>query len=301
MLNVDIPSFETNQSRLQFYLDCHRKYWWRFEENLVPDRPEWALEVGKALHVGTAVINSGGDITTAVQLSTKAFRDAMPERLIPGDVEIIEEHAQTIQRLLPAYIQHWKHDQTFKHLAVEVAGRVEIGSGTGVFLNFRVDSLAQAMRQLWIYDAKSMSKLDPRDLLKYEMDLQFTAYIYAVSKQLGTRVSGVLVDALVKTKIPQFHREFFTRSDEELQEFEYEFVEMCQEIARGRARIQQGEDPKVVFYKNTRECFRYGTCAYRPLCLLDTPERRMAFISRKPDYVDQSQDASRTPAHQTRS
>jgi len=132
-----------------------------------------------------------------------------------------------------------------------------------------------------------MGKNDDREFAKYAMDVQVTAYVYGVSKVLGTRVAGVIIDGLIKTKVPQFRRESFLRSDSELAEFEAEFVEMCQEIAWRMKRVQNGEDWKTVFYKNTSSCYHWGrACSMLPLCQRDTPVMRMMYNKRTPDYMD---------------
>jgi len=94
----------------------------------------------------------------------------------------------------------------------------------------------------------------------------------------------------VKTKTPQFHRETYSRTVEELREFEREFAEWGYRIANSHQRVEEGgEDWKTVFPKNTNQCCRYGTCPYRELCLADTPMRRNLYDKRTPDYVDDAQ------------
>src|SRR5690606_31706764 len=97
----------------------------------------------------------------------------------------------------------------------------------------------------------------------------------------------VVIDGLIKTKIPQFRREQYLRTDAELLEFEKEFVEVCTEMAWRHQRVANGEDWKVVFYKNTKHCFGwYRPCQFYELCTHDTPMQRMAFKRRDPDYMD---------------
>lgn len=293
-LEVDGVPISLNQSRVQTYLRCHRKYGWFYHENLTPDRPTYALSFGTAIHSALAEVQAGKiDVTDAPIHAIEVFQKQMPEQRMPGDEAIIQEHVDLIERMLPAYYETYKNDRNpWKPIGLEVAGRVEIGEATNVFLVFRTDELALQDRQLWIVDHKTAARMDPRDMLKYEMDLQMTAYTYAISKKMTQdagkqmRVSGVIVNVLVKTKVPQFHRERFIRTDEELLEFEKEFVEIARELKIRHQRANSGEDWKTVFYKNTNECFSYGTCYFRDLCLRDTEIRRMAFVPRRKDYVD---------------
>src|SRR5262249_51144709 len=160
------------------------------------------------------------------------------------------------ERMLRAYDAFYGTKMPWKPLGIEVGGKVEVGNGTGVYILFRTDKLVNWQKLVWIIDHKTAAKLDMRDLMKYEMDLQFSAYTYAVAKHLNIQVAGVIVDMLVKTKVPQFHQQAFVRTPSELLEFEKEFVEMALEIKWRRARVDNGEDPKTVWYKNTKECFR---------------------------------------------
>jgi hypothetical protein len=157
---------------------------------------------------------------------------------------------------------------------------------------------------LYLVDYKTAGKMDPRDLLKYELDLQLTCYTYGLSRLLTDesvkaggepiRVQGAIIDLLVKTQTPQFARETFTRTDEELAEFELEFVEYGKRIEAQLARVNAGEDWKIVFPKNTESCFKWGRpCDFRDLCLKDTPTRRAVFNKRKPDYVDSASELLR--------
>lgn len=276
-----------NQSRVQIDLDCSRKFMWQFYENLWTRRPGKNLEVGKSIHHGLALLGTGMPVDQAVDESIKELQKGFPTRRMPGDDELEEEMITTVSRMLPAYVEFWGgQSQLWKPLGIEVGGRVEVGDDTGVFLTFRTDKIVTWHKQLWLVDYKSMGKLDMRDLLKYEMDLQITAYIYGASRILKQLVHGVIVDALVKTKVPQFTREMYERSYDELIEFEHEFCQMARKIDFASFCAEQGVNQKTAFYKNTKECFRYGTCPYRVLCLKDNETRRLDFVNRTPDYVD---------------
>jgi hypothetical protein len=293
-LEVDEEVINLNQSRVQTFLRCHRKYGWFYHEHLQPDRPTYALSFGTAVHAALAEVASGKlNLDQALKHGIEVFRKQMPEGKFPGDEQIVQEYVELMERMLPAYYAHYAQDYNpWKPIGLEVAGRIEIGTDTNVFLVFRTDELALQDKMLWIVDHKTAARLDPRDMLKYEMDLQMTAYTYAITKKLSqeagrpVRVAGVIVNVLVKTQVPQFHRERFVRTDEDLEEFEREFVEIAREIRWRHRRVKEGEDWKQVFYKNTNECFSYGTCYFRDLCLKDNPIRRMAYIPRKRDYVD---------------
>jgi hypothetical protein len=104
-------------------------------------------------------------------------------------------------------------------------------------------------------------------------------------------IHGAIIDALVKTKVPQYHREMFTRTLDDLRRFEKEFCMLAWGVAAKHAIIdgdryrydyfsekmwQLGREDgwKTTLPMNTAQCFQYGTCAMHTLCTSDTPLRR---------------------------
>lgn len=234
----------------------------------------------------------------------------------------------TAEDLLRGYIDHWENAKdVWAPLNQEVEFTVEVGdrhdlvpsekypelcstcgngpeviehTGSGVFLRGRADNLSMINGALWLVDYKTAAKNDPRSLAKYDLDIQLSAYMYGLSKTLTelsaadggppVRIEGSIIDLLVKTKVPQYVRESYTRTEDQLREFAAEFVEYGQRIRSMQDRVAAGEDWKTVFPKNTEHCFRYYTCAFRDVCIIDTPERRRAILDlRTPDYVDEAQ------------
>jgi hypothetical protein len=295
---VRTRTIKLNQSRVQQFMDCPRKFFWQYEQNLVPHRPGRNLEIGSGVHAGLAVLGAGGTLQQAHAASLVELKKRFPTRRLPGDAELEQEIVAETERMLTAYVQHWGPRGLWAPLGVEVAGQVTVGTVLArsqvdgeqtryqVELVFKLDNLALWLNNLWLVDYKTASRNDPRDMQKYAMDLQFTAYVYGATQVLQRRVAGIIADFLIKTKVPQFTRERFIRTDEELVEFQHEFCEWGLAIDSLRERVAAGEDAKHLFRKNTKECFRYGTCPFRELCLHDNPETRDAYDARTPDYVD---------------
>jgi hypothetical protein len=216
--------------------------------------------------------------------------------------------------MLPAYHAHYgAKGEMWKPLGMELAFCVEVGEGTGVYLVGRIDNLVTFMNGIWIVDYKTMKKMDMREFMKYEIDIQLTAYIYGGTKQLSldalsrgekpVMIKGAIIDGMVKTQVPQFHRELYSRTLQDLRQFELEFCMKAWEIAAKHAMVEKnrakynyfteriwalGEQGgwKIIFPMNTQQCFRYGTCSHRDLCVKDNDVRRMSFRKRDQDYVD---------------
>lgn len=320
---VELPPLFLNQSRWKTYQDCDRLYAWFYHENLEPDRPRKVLEIGTAVHKAMLHAHKHGGteqaFTESIDVALKSFREGMKRGKIQlaQDEAEIQEGEKTLKVLLPAYYREYKgKGQLWKPLGLELAFCVEVGEGTGVFLVGRIDNLVTFMNNLWLADYKTMGKLDPRDMLKYEIDIQLTAYIYGGTKQLSLDaiaqgkppvvIRGAIIDGLVKTQIPQFTRQLFTRTIDDLRQFEVEFCMKSWEIAAKRAMAKNDRPTfdaliekmwdlgqqagwKVIYPKNTSHCFRYGTCSFFGACSKDTEQERMAFRPRHLDYVDFAQ------------
>lgn len=316
---IEMPPFFLNQSRWKTYQDCDRMYGWFYVEGLEPDRPRKPLILGTAIHNAQVKIHQMNRTPDSIVEATAAAAEFVKKSLTPAGPKLPQDEAEiqdgvdTIKRVIPAYHRHWgDRGQSWKPLGQELSFNVEVGEGTGVFLVGTIDNLVTLLNSLWLVDYKTMAKLDLRDFMKYEIDIQLTAYIYGGTKKLSQEaaklgrppviIRGAIIDGIVKTTIPQFHREMFTRSVEDLQEFEQEFCMKAWEIASKHA-IKQGDrakynlyrdkmydlgitDWKVAFPKNTQQCFRYGTCPMRDLCVKDTDTRRTGYRKRQPDYVD---------------
>lgn len=316
-LDDSVPKVFLNQSRWKGYQDCDRYYGWWNIENLAPDRPKRHFKIGIAVHKAQQYIHTQGGSDEAVQKGLKIAEDSIRSETkiqLPTDQEELDKDLEIAKALLPAYHKHYgARGEMWKPLGTELSFCVEVAENTGVYLVGRIDNLVTFKGGLWIVDYKTMAKLDMREFMKYEIDIQLTAYIYGGTKQLsieaiarGERpvmIRGAIIDGMVKTQTPQFHRELYTRSIEDLKEFELEFCMKAWEIAAKHAIVDNRRDLydyfagrmfdlgtqtgwKTVFPKNTQQCFRYGTCTHRDLCVKDNDVRRMAFVKRDQDYVD---------------
>lgn len=311
--------FVLNQSRLRDYLNCRRYYGWAYYLGLVPPGRVPALDIGSAVHEGLAILMAPGDEPPEEKLekAVKASRDFFQKDKVLSAFSPTAEQEEMAERLIRGYFARYQDtDQLWAPLGQEISICVEVEVGwwrhlfsglgdgspwtpnpSGIFLAGRTDNLSTIQGGLWIVDYKTAGRMDPRDMLRYEMDIQLTAYIYGLSKQLTqnegtpTEVKGAIIDLLVKTKVPQYAQELFTRTPTEMEEFEKEFIQYGYEMAERHQLADSDPDNwKDHFPKNTDYCFKYGSpCKYRDLCVADTPTRRLAYVSRDPDYVSEAQ------------
>jgi hypothetical protein len=296
--------FVLNQSAFKDFNNCNRLYAWKRLQNLSPVGRAAALDIGTSVHAALATFHAatGKDrsVANAKEVARKKLTELAGAKKTFADMSL-SEALDVAERIIPAYVAFWAgEEELWQPLNQEIKFLVEVGEETNVFLKGTADNLSVSKGGLYLVDYKTAGRMDPRDLLKYELDVQLTAYVYGLTKHLSLEsmakggppvfVRGAIIDVLVKTQIPQFARELFTRSVAELEEFEKEWVEICGRIRDQEDRVAAGEDWKTVFPKNTDSCFKYGRpCAFRDLCLSDTPTRRLLYDQRTPDYVDEAQ------------
>lgn len=107
------------------------------------------------------------------------------------------------------------------------------------------------------------------------MSLQFTGYAWAASKLLGTQVGAVMLNALVKNKVPYVGRIPITRTKAEL---DYTMLHVSELLGEMDDKISRHEAGMPVIFRRdgmfNGQCVTYGrTCAYEPLC--KTPDRSL--------------------------
>lgn len=277
-------------SSMKDWQNCNRLYGWRKVELLRPvDRESQALVIGYAGHKALETFYSDENETEMVIAATNALQEKAP-KISTFDTSY-DETQDTLIRVLKGYLRYWGQS-LWNMVARELEFEIPVDSEKEIYLNGRIDGVAVQNNQVWIVDYKFLGKLDPRRLAAFEMDNQLTAYIYGYQELSGKVVAGAKVDIAVKTKVPQYIRETYLRTKEQLQEFKEEFIEVASAIQRQFERVASGENWKTVFPKNTDHCFRYGTpCPFRDLCLNDTPIRRLNY--ERVDPVEDSRESER--------
>ena len=123
--------------------------------------------------------------------------------------------------------------------------------------------------KLFRLERKTGARLDHHYLAGLRGGLQGAIYDYLTESLFQEKINGTIYDMLIKTKEPQFPRNF-AKCDRTS-------IELMLKTLDGVVRdIGRGD-----FYPST-DCFRYNSeCAYRKLCAFDSPGARSAFFTRR--------------------
>jgi len=267
-----------NYSRLNFYQTCPRLYYWRFVENLAPQRSATPLIVGKSFHQGLAALYSNKNPNDFINEEFAKVR--AQESWLKPELEELEKQEVYVRYMLEQY-QHHYEKEPWTVLAPEVEGSIKMGEHQ---LHFRTDAVVEWRNALWLLEHKTTAQLGPSFFKKFAMDGQITTYIYAVWGSLGTRPLGAVINAVRKSRnldAVAFERDVTLRSEAQVNDFIEQACRQC-------SIIENLHPIKDDFLMHTSQCVRFNRqCEFMDLCLKDTPQNRELYSRREPDYVDE--------------
>lgn len=155
----------------------------------------------------------------------------------------------------------------------------------------RTDAIIQWNKLLWLLEHKTNGLTgEPFNkwLMSWDLELQPTGYIYGIWKSIGLRPHGFILNVIQKPRKNaadpfnvQFQREPFLKSDEQLEEFEREFIQIANDL----------EDATIHdhFYRNTKSCFDYmRICDYYHVCKRMHENIPGEFLPGGSDYVTEA-------------
>ena len=266
----------------QFFKRC--RVLWDFtskiRQNYEPIQRVEALDFGTAIHAGLQAYynpETWGDTPTMHENARRGFLDSIHEiqtkvRIGPLEFEERFEELKTLGLGMLEYYFLWAPSRdTFKPIYVEIEFEVPIPPLVSVVYQGRIDLIVEDEYGYWIVDHKTTAQFGDTEWLA--LDDQCTSYAWAVQKQLGLLVRGVIYNELRK-KVP--HPPAVLRSGElsrnKQQDTTYEtYLATIKEQGyrtKGYAEILQylKDNPKQ-FVRRTRMNFNPAT--------LDVVERRI--------------------------
>ena len=248
-------------SKVACYLSCQKKYWFLYNQELVPAVEHEALSIGKKYHNNVAN-HLSGELSEHDYLS-KAFM----KHIDTSDWKILE-----VEKEFRIPLSHGIHLHGFVDGIVEVNGKkhlVEHKTTSGSIDEAYVDSL------MWdnqiplyceatgIYDVLYTVVRKPK-LKQYKVGK--TRLVAETDEEFDARRLKWYEDD-TETKIRVFS---FRRVKSEVAETRRELVELAKEM---RAR--------KTFHRNKGACTGYFTCPYRSICLNYNPQITVGFKKRE--------------------
>jgi hypothetical protein len=294
--NIPIPGMGRilDATTLKDYLHCPTRYWWRHVKCWVPDKTEFALHFGLAVHAGLEIMykwikrHPGKNIREgAVTITLDGEKCEMPVRqaVLAKALEVYNAHVPEDQlqfeelrtsgklvEVLTAYMNMYGHE-TFFVLSVEEAfalGVTATGYTTAQYKGTipddgrlfswvgKMDIVADLGGYVLPMDHKTTRMLGPSFAQQWQIDVQMSGYTQ-VAKLLypGKQIPGAMINAIQVAKSKSdFERVLANRNEAQLSAHHHDLLCWTERL---------GNDTE--FPQNSTSCGAYGNCPYVRLCL----------------------------------
>jgi hypothetical protein len=190
---------------------------WRYLDELVPLERDKNLSFGSTIHECLRLWHSGSDLPAVLDFIDRSY--------VTRDQDVRQKadwHLATA--MMKGYAQRYP-TETFKVVALEkkFEGSIvnpETGATSRSFsIAGKVDGIVEQNGQFFLLEHKTCSLLDAGYLERLWTDFQIKVYSWYLEQTLGIRITGIIYNVLVKTRISQ-----------SLGETEDEYTARCAEL-----------------------------------------------------------------------
>lgn len=281
----DFPDFVDNSGRGNF-IACPTKWCYSMLFSIAP--------AGPAIH-----LHAGGAFARGVEVARKAFwqeqktppeakRDGLQALIqfygpfVPPPTKQGDKSLDNVIRAFDSYFQRYplESDPIKPFKAADGKYMIEFtfsiptevlnpSTGVPILYQGRCDMIGMLYDSLFVTDEKTATQLGEQWASQWDLESQFTGYIYAAQKH-GFPVAGALIRGvgLLKTKISHAEAQVYRKS----WEIERWWKQLQKDIRR---MVQQYEafDFDMALAKGA--CAAYGGCEFKILCQSPEPEKWM--------------------------
>lgn len=278
------PTFEIlDSSKISEYMECPRKFFFRYVMGWSPTKPSLHLEFGSAWHKAMEYLNINGrsskNVISAWELATEYLRENYPDY---GEVQ----KGKTCSNMFSAlrhYVKVYSADNHIR-LHTEVAGTVPISDKR--VLHFRTDYIYQAEMDLkhpaiYSIDYKTGSRLSPQWLNQWANSFQMNTYYHAMCAYYGyDKFKGMIVDGThftgeLEKETPDFSKIFvrvpIKKTEVQLKLWLYEanyWVDRIEDSMTTLKTASPHDDALYCFPRVGGSCTKYAGCPYLNYCQL---------------------------------
>lgn len=258
-----MEKLKLSYSKINTFLGCRKKYDWIYNEKLVPKDKAFALKLGIVVHrmLHLWQINK----LTKEHVDNLALDIAKTYPDMP--IDEINVLAHDSLNLVRGYVEKYEESDPLTVVSSEMILELEKDD---YILYTRLDGLVRSQDdRLWRWEHKTAKQTSSAYLAGLKGGLQAGVAYLVVANTIPEKVSGTIYNLLVKTKIPQYYRNFVTA--------EQLLINRTQECISGVVKdIKEGN-----FYPSLA-CYTYNSeCPYLKLCQHDTPMTREAFFVKR--------------------
>ena len=259
-----------DSSKVQAFMECPRKYFYRYVLGWDNEQPSIHLIFGEGWHRAMAILLREGYTREAVEQGYAAFEAYYRESFGPEQDELM--HPKSPGGALSALIQYaqfYAKIDHFKVLFTEVAGSVPINEVDR--LSFRLDALVEDQDGKKLLEHKTGSRNDNAWSAQWRLSMQVRTYthvmncLYPPEEIWGALINGTFfykdkcafLRVPVRTSIGSMNAWLFTANYWVGQiKGEHQALEMC----------SPSEPVLEAFPMNTCNCTKYGICQHMDHC-----------------------------------
>ena len=311
----------SNVSRITTFLECRQKDAYLWEQRLLPQRTPTPLLTGGAFAKGQEAFFKTENVDEALLAVEQNYQERVGEMafVLPEEQLIYEKETKFAKMAMQLWAKkyrefgfqvlypevtflvplkgtlhhcYWMHKLLYPNIPFYECSN--INDRINHFIKGRCDGVVQKQGKIWLLETKTGTVTGPIWYDQWPMDLQLTSYAWGVSKQLGIRINGIILN-IVKKPHPNFkgsleehfarepfEQEAYIRTDEDLEAFERDSRMIWDDRERAHS--------EGLIYKSPRRatCVAFNRrCYFYDLCLRHGEQLEGEFIQRPLDYVEE--------------
>ena len=260
-----------DSSKVQEYMTCPRKYFYRYVLGWDTDEPNVHLVFGEGWHRAMEHILNEGYTNTAIKdaysIFLKYYRQHYTEIQDGGN---FPKSPDSIVPTLVEYIQKYKHTDNFEVMYTEVAGTVPI-SDTRV-VHFRMDSVMRDDTGIFSLEHKTGSRLSQAWMDQWPLKMQVGTYmhvlhsLYDPKDVYGIKINGVIFKKTKNDYIRVPIRKSMDMMNAWLWNINHQ-IDLIEWNMDELMKSDEADNVLAAFPMNTESCTNYGrACKYHDFC-----------------------------------
>jgi hypothetical protein len=282
------PTWEIfDATKLQDFMTCPRKYFYRYILGWRPDTPNIHLEFGSAWHLAMEHLLREGKGPKALIEACNLFCDHYDQHFDAAqDLLNAPKNKDNALRALAQYCDFYYHDpHVTSVIDTEVAGTVPLGTDT---LHFKIDAIVRTQYGYAVLDHKTASRFSSLWDAEWTMKMQVHIYTHVLYMLFPPQdVFGFIVNGVSLTNPPrikkdgtpyvgdrdnEFRRVVVRRTPAHMNVWFTNTSRLLKSLRKEHellSRAKPSDDALDAFPLNTESCTRYGVCPYHQLCSVD--------------------------------
>ena len=262
-----------DSSKIQEFLSCPRKYFYRYILGWEIDQPNVHLVFGEGWHRAMEVLLHEGYTTEAIQHAFEKFNNHYREHFT--QIEDASNFPKSPESVVPAlvdYITKYADDLTkYEVMYTEIAGTVPVSDSR--VLHFRLDSVLKGDKGIFSREHKTGSRLGATWTGQWDIKVQMGTYLHVLysmynpDEVVGLEINGVI---FYKSRSNEYIRYNVRTSGNMMKAWLWEvnhFLDMRDWNLQELEASKVSDDVMAAFPRNPESCTKYmRLCKFHDFC-----------------------------------